>query len=61
MTYETNITLDLSGEQYNPPVTAMQGDKDSRYIIATLTALHNSYRHYRTDFHNQAAWGMCTK
>lgn len=43
MTYETNITLDLSGEQYNPPVTAMQGDKDSRYIIATLTAQGQPY------------------
>lgn len=43
MTYETNITLDLSGEQYNPPVTAMQGDKDSRYIIATLTAFGQPY------------------
>lgn len=38
MTYETQITLDLSGHQHSPPVTAMQGDKDSRVIIARLTS-----------------------
>ena len=38
MTYETTITLDMSGEQYTPPVVAKQGDKDSRYIVAKLLA-----------------------
>ena len=43
MTYDTTITLDMSGEQYAPPVTAKQGDKDSRYIIAKLIANGTEY------------------
>lgn len=43
MNYETAITLDMSGEQYTPPVIAKQGDKDSRYIVATLTVQGQPY------------------
>ncbi|MCI9274203.1 MAG: hypothetical protein HFE39_09685 [Clostridiales bacterium] len=44
MTYETIINLDLSGEQYAPPVVAKQGDKDSRYILAHLIAHGAPYK-----------------
>ena len=43
MIYETNIILDMSGENQIKKVTAKQGDKDSRYIIAKLIANGTEY------------------
>ena len=43
MNYDTTITLDLSGEQRSAPVTAKQGDRDTRYIFAQLLAHGQPY------------------